>query len=72
MNKIKCFFGLHKTKTIGYGGFFSFKISQCEHCEGGFQETDYGPILKWITRVKMKPEAFKKYLDSRKYGNKEK
>ena len=65
MNKIKCFFGFHNTKILGYGGFFSFKITQCEECETGFQEMDYGLLLKRITRKKMKPIEFKEYLDQR-------
>jgi len=63
MNIIKCFFGLHKLKVVGHGGFFSYRISQCDNCKSGFQEMDYGPFLKWLTRKKISPQAFKKYLE---------
>lgn len=66
MNKILCFFGLHKTKTIGHGGFFSFEISQCERCKKGIQKMDYGPFLKWLTQETMSESEFNKYLRNSK------
>jgi len=54
MNKLKCFFGFHKLKILGFAGYdFSIGIFQCEICGKGFQKIDGFP---WLTKSKSKKE----------------
>lgn len=69
MKKLLCWFGFHKLKHLGYGGGWSYKISQCDLCGCGVQEYDFYQPFKRATRVTMKPKKFTEYLKQRATSN---